>query len=217
MLEVSGSLWSVPAAQQQSLAQELTRSGLRRLHWDTTDGRFAAEGGFTPAEAERITAATGVQAEAHIMATDPRGRVDEWAEFCDTVIVHLEAEGWHEAIDRIARRGRLPGVAVSPRTRPEEVPADVAVLCMSVTPGEAGSVFDRGVIEKIRFLRRQSPDRRIGVDGGVTRGDVPAIERAGADWVVVGGDLIGAGGVERWSDLIGAVGPDGSGRGPRPW
>lgn len=202
-MQIAGSLWSVPSDDRRATALRLRDAGLRRLHWDTTDGSFATAGGFTPASASELAAATGLTAEAHVMAHRSAPDVDAWAEFCDLVIVHIESDDWKHALDRIARRGATPGLAVSPQTPAAAVPADVAVLCMSIVPGRAGSAFDEAVLGKIAALRAASPARRLGVDGGVRRQHVDALAAAGADWAVVGTDLVfdteGA-----WADVLGS-------------
>ena len=72
---------------------------------------------------------------------------------------------------------------------------------MSIVPGQAGSAFDRAVLAKVTALRESSPSRRIGVDGGVRRADAAALAAAGADWVVVGTDLVGDR-TAAWADIL---------------
>ncbi|MFK5688081.1 hypothetical protein ACI3EY_00330 [Ornithinimicrobium sp. LYQ92] len=199
---VAGSLWSVPPAQQLDVVAELRAVGLRRLHWDSTDGRFAAEGGFGPEEAGRISRATGTSAEAHLMAEHPTRVVDAWAEVCDTVVVHAESEDWRGAVRRLERRGCRPGLAISPGTSVEVVPDGLAVLVMSVVPGRAGSTFDPGALAKVEQLHARDPHRPVGLDGGVRREHAEAALAAGATWLVVGTDLFSAGGAARWGDLL---------------
>jgi pentose-5-phosphate-3-epimerase len=200
-MQIAGSLWSVPVDDRLDTALRLRDAGLARLHWDTTDGSFAAAGGFSPESAAELAAATGLTAEAHLMAHRTAGEVDAWTAFCDLVIVHIESDDWQAALDRIERRGAVPGLAVSPQTPADSVPSDIAVLCMSIVPGQAGSTFDTAVLDKLTALRTASPERRLGVDGGVRRIHAEALASAGADWAVVGTDLVfdreGA-----WADLL---------------
>lgn len=203
MPEIAGSLWSVAPEDQFEAVERLRSAGLRRLHWDLSDGEFAAPGGFTAERALSLTQDAGVAAEAHIMAVNPLHYVDAFTEFCDMVVVHLESAHWMTAVDRIASRGCTPGIAISPATPPEAVPADLLVLCMSIVPGAAGSAFDTGVLQKLPTLRSQSQDRRLGLDGGVRRGDVRRAVNSGADWLVVGTDLFRDRGELLWADLLG--------------
>lgn len=201
-MQIAGSLWSVPTEDRLTTALRLRDAGLHRLHWDTTDGSFAAAGGFSPESAAELAAASGLTAEAHVMAHRTVQEVDAWADFCDLVFVHIESDDWPAALDRIEQRGATPGLAVSPQTPAAAVPSDIAVLCMSIVPGQAGSAFDTAVLSKLTALRTASPQRRLGVDGGVRRIHADALADAGADWAVVGTDLVfdrdGA-----WADLLG--------------
>jgi ribulose-phosphate 3-epimerase len=202
MPEIAGSLWSVAPQEQLVAAERLRTAGLRRLHWDMSDGRFASPGGFTSERARLLTHRTGLAAEAHIMAVDPLRYVDEWTDFCDLVVVHLESLNWRKAVGRIESRGCIPGIAISPATPADAAPADLPVLCMAIAPGAAGSGFTDSTLLKLPALRTQSPSRRLGLDGGVQRGHVQRAQLSGADWLVVGTDLFRDGGEVLWADLL---------------
>ncbi len=165
-----------------------------------SDGRFAVSGGFTAERAAALTESTGLAAEAHIMAVDPLEWVDAWTEFCRLVIVHVESRGWRRAVDRIVARGSEPGLALSPGTPARVVPAGMTALLMSITPGDAGSAFDAGVLRKAATLNATG---RVGLDGGVQLRHVEAVATV-VDWVVVGTDLFSPGGAERWRELLAA-------------
>jgi ribulose-phosphate 3-epimerase len=203
MTEIAGSLWSVPPNQQLEAAQRLQAAGLRRLHWDMTDGHFTSPGGFTASRALELTQATGLAAEAHIMAEHPLHEIDSWTEFCDLIVIHAESHEWPKTVDRITARGCTPGLAIAPGTPANVVPADIAVLCMSITPGTAGSAFNGSVLSKVSALREQSPSQRIGLDGGIQHRHVEGAVQAGANWLVVGTDLF-LGNATNWLDVLGA-------------
>lgn len=202
MVEIAASLWSVPPEERPSLLDSLCTAGLRRLHWDRSDGLFAAPGGFTAVDAAGLSAGRGLVSEAHLMMIDAAAEVDPWTDFCEIVYVHVESADWLRAVDRIERRGAMAGVAVSPGTPVSAIPESLAALCMSIVPGEAGSVFDPASLHRIAALRDIAPARRLGVDGGVTRAHAEALAAAGVDVAVVGTDLISAGGIERWRDFL---------------
>ncbi|WP_300266105.1 hypothetical protein [Microbacterium sp.] len=204
MIEVAASLWSVPAENQLATALRLRDAGVRRLHWDATDGRFAAAGGFSPTRAAELAVATGMTAEAHIMAEQSTKDVDAWTEFCDLVIVHAESTDWQAAVTRIENRGCRAGLAVSPQTPASVVPAGMTALCMSIVPGAAGSTFDDTVLGKVAELRAGDSDRSIGIDGGVQRRHAEDAADAGANWLAVGTDLV-FDGEPAWADLLRAA------------
>jgi ribulose-phosphate 3-epimerase len=117
-LRVAGSLWSAPPQQVVDEAVRLAEAGLTCLHWDLTDGEFAVPGGFAADRAARVTAVAGVGAEAHLMVREPLAHIDAWTGFCELVTVHVESQRWCAAVDRIACRGAVPAVAVSPGPPP---------------------------------------------------------------------------------------------------
>lgn len=188
-VRVAASLWSTPRDRVSAEAERLTAAGLQHIHWDHTDGDFARAGGFSAAEARELTARCQVRAEAHLMVWDPVTEVDAWTEFCDRVVVHVEARGWRDAVERIAARGSEPAVAISPGTPVPDGLGETAVLVMSIVPGHAGAVFRPESLETVARLRSGS-QRSLGLDGGVTRTIVPEAARAGATWFVSGGDLV---------------------------
>ncbi|MBD3781078.1 MAG: hypothetical protein IE923_17685 [Micrococcales bacterium] len=191
-LLVAASLWSTPRDRLDTEAGRLAAAGLRRWHWDASDGVLAAPGGFDVATAARLMRRTGLPGEAHLMVTDPLAHVDDWAEVCDTVVVHAEARGWQEAVERVRRRGRRPGVAVAPGTRPAVVdglPDDVAVLVMSIVPGRAGAAFEPATLPRLDALAGRAA---LGVDGGVTLDRARDCAAHGATWVVSGSALCGS-------------------------
>ncbi|MFD1714877.1 hypothetical protein ACFSBZ_10390 [Amnibacterium flavum] len=198
---MAGSLWSVEESERAEMASELARAGLRRLHWDMSDGVFAAPGGFDAKTAERLAMAAGLRNEAHLMAVDPRREVDAWTDFCDRVFVHVEAEGWEAAVDRVVARGSEPGLAVSPGTAVDGLPDGVSILCMTIVPGQAGSAFSDPLLAKAVRLAADGT-RSVGIDGGVQTAHAARAEEAGIGWVVVGTDLIAPGGLARWAPRL---------------
>lgn len=201
-MRVAGSLWSVPPGEQLDTVAHLASRGLSRLHWDASDGLFAAAGGFSAEHARELTLLGGLDAEAHLMVSDPFAEVDAWTDFCDVIYLHAEVDEWPRAADRISRRGSRPGLAVRLESSVESLPRDMPMLCMSITPGQAGSVFDRRVLPRVRRLRELSPDRSLSVDGGVTRFLVADLAEAGVESIVVGTDLVAADGAQRWGDVL---------------
>ncbi|MEE6288509.1 hypothetical protein V2J52_12665 [Georgenia sp. MJ173] len=186
---IAASLWSVPVAEQEARATQLAAAGLRRWHWDHSDGTLGAAGGFTPQRAARLNALTGLPGEAHLMVADPVAAVPEWAAVCDTIIVHIEATGHEVAVELIRGAGRTAVLAVSPDTplpALESYPDDVGILVMAVEPGQAGSTFRSGTLARLRALRGRE---LLGVDGSVNEERARACVANGATWVISGTDL----------------------------
>jgi ribulose-phosphate 3-epimerase len=191
--EVAASLWSTPQPDRAAAATRLTAAGVRRFHWDVSDGVFTLPGGFTSVEAGALAHASGpVASEAHLMVCEPVRHVGDWTALCDTVAVHVESDGWGEAVAFVRDAGRRPVVAVGPGTPLEQVlslPTDVGVLVMAVPPGHAGSRFDPDTLGRLDAL----DDRpTLGVDGGVDAERARQCRSHGATWVVSGSSLCSA-------------------------
>ncbi len=189
-MRICASLWSVPQPDLTATAERLRDAGLRTLHWDHTDGVFARAGGFDPVHARELTELTRLRAEAHLMVADPLDHVDAWTDFCEIIVVHAEARDWMVAAHRIEARGARPALAISLGTPVATVQStELAILCMSVTPGEAGSRFNSAALETIASVHAAGRARLLGLDGGVTHRHVRPAVAAGANWLVSGTDL----------------------------
>lgn len=199
MARVAGSLWSVPPDDHGRRLAAAVGQGLGHVHWDATDGRFAVEGGFSPASAARLLDGLAVTSEAHLMMHDPVSSIDAWAEFCDLIVVPVEVADWRAALRRIESAGALGGLAVSPDSELSLVPRGrFPVLVMSVLPGDAGAEFRHGTLERIRELARRGCHGMVGVDGGVQAGHLAGLVDAGATWVVSGTGLFNAPDLSEW-------------------
>jgi ribulose-phosphate 3-epimerase len=105
----------------------------------------------------------------------------------------------------ILHHGMKPGVVLNPATRVDLIvdilPMVHHVLIMSVNPGFGGQEFIPFSLDKIRRLveirRELGLQFRIEVDGGVAHDTVAAIVQAGAELLVAGNAVFGAGQAER--------------------
>ena len=135
--------------------------------------------------------------------------------------VHYEAcRHLHRSLALIAEHGMKPGVVLNPATRVDLL-ADILpmvhhVLMMSVNPGFGGQKFIEFSLDKIRRLvelRQQlGLAFRIEVDGGVAHDTVARIVQAGADLLVAGNAVFGAGHPDRDARALAGSGADGSKR-----
>jgi len=146
---------------------------------------------------------TSLPLDCHLMIENP----DEFiAAFADAganwVSVHYETcRHLHRSLELIAQHGMKPAVVVNPATRvellSEILPMVHHVLVMSVNPGFGGQKFIEFSLDKIRRLARMREERglafRIEVDGGVAHDTVARIVQAGADLLVAGNAVFGAG------------------------
>ena len=204
-VRIAGSLWSVPRSDIRTEADRLVAAGLRVWHWDRADGSLGPAGGFSAAEAGEISAATGIRSEAHLMLADPRPELDAWTEFAELVVVHVESAHWRQSLDMIRARGARAGIAISPAsTLPEDLDADVAVLVMTVAPGNAGAGF---LAQQLTLLPRISHHPLRGVDGSVDLDRGREARSLGANWLVSGTALTTAADPGSWMRCLSASQP----------
>ncbi len=169
-------------------------------HVDVMDGRFCPALTFgTPMVA--AVAACGVPVDAHLLVEEPRRFLPEIVEAGASVVtVHAEAArdlpGTLQELTALAagRPGFVRGVALNPGT-PVEILAPVIglvdlVLVLAITPGmgrqsPAADTADR--IAAVRHLAAAAgADPAVGVDGGVTLGNVVQVRSWRPDVIVSG-------------------------------
>ena len=125
----------------------------------------------------------------------PENVLDDWLGTCDRVIVHLEATNkLTEIIDKLDKLNQLEkrlAVAVLLQTDLAKLAPLMGkiknIQLMSIaTIGHHGEPLDKKVYERISFLRKEYPDVKISVDGGVTLKNAEKLIKAGADRLVIG-------------------------------
>ena len=60
------------------------------------------------------------------------------------------------------------------------------IIVMSVKPGKSGQSFDPTAFERIKKVRKDYPNARIIVDGGINAENIAEVKAAGANTFVVG-------------------------------
>jgi ribulose-phosphate 3-epimerase len=146
---------------------------------------------------------TKLPLDCHLMIDNPNEYIGAFAEAgASWVSVHYEAcTHLHRTLEMIIDHGMKPGVVVNPATRVdlliEILPMVHHVLVMSVNPGFGGQEFIPFSLGKIRRLAELRQELglafRIEVDGGVAHDTVARIVQAGADLLVAGNAVFGAG------------------------
>jgi ribulose-phosphate 3-epimerase len=168
----------------------------RWAHFDVADGIFTFHKSWD--EPQRLKEiAPQFAFETHLMVADPRPTAERWlAAGARRVVVHLEAAS-PELFEQIAVIARAAGAEIALALNPE-TPAAAAepyfgstsqFLVLAVHPGLSGQKFLPVVLEKVSFLRREVPDAKIEVDGGITPETARTALAAGADSLVSGADI----------------------------
>jgi ribulose-phosphate 3-epimerase len=150
---------------------------------------------------------TNLPLDCHLMIDNANDYIAAFADAgANWVSVHYEAcAHLHRTLELILHHGMKPGVVVNPATRvdliSEILPLVHHVLIMSVNPGFGGQEFIPFSLDKVRQLaamrRRMGLKFRIEIDGGVAHDTVAGIVKAGAELLVAGNAVFGAGQPER--------------------
>lgn len=174
------------------------------LHLDMMDGHFVPNLTYGPGVAGSLRD-VGVPLDIHLMVERPEDLLDGCAAAAPAFItVHVEAcRHLHRVLQRIADLGCVPGVALNPATPVGAVSEVLAlvglVVVMGVNPGFGGQRFIPATVERVAAMRTASKGLArpplIEVDGGVTGANANALAQAGADILVAGTAVFGAGDV----------------------
>jgi ribulose-phosphate 3-epimerase len=197
---------SILSADFAHLAEEVAaagRGGGTVVHVDVMDGHFVPNITLGPPVVKCLRRATSLPIDCHLMIENADEFIPAFADAgANWVSVHFEAcRHLHRSLELIAQHGMKPGVVLNPATRVDLIldilPMVHHVLIMSVNPGFGGQRFIPFSLDKIRRLAGLRQELglafRIEVDGGVAHDTVAAVVQAGADLLVAGNAVFGAG------------------------
>jgi len=163
------------------------------------DGHFVPNLTLGPPVVESIRKCTRLRLDCHLMIENPDRYAAAFVDAgANSVSVHYEAcRHLDGTLEIIRKKGALAGVVLNPAT-PVAVLEDVLevadyVLLMSVNPGKGGQKLIPYVLEKVRKLDQMRREKRLArpieIDGGVHRGNLAEVVRAGCDWIVTGSEV----------------------------
>jgi len=210
---------SILSADFARLADEIAaaeRGGGTVIHVDVMDGHFVPNITIGPPVVKSLRKATKLPLDCHLMIENPDEYIPAFAEAgANWVSVHYEAcRHLHRTLQLIEHHGMKPAVVLNPATRVELIrdilPMLHHVLIMSVNPGFGGQEFIPFSLDKIRRLAQLRQEMglafKIEVDGGVAHDTVTRVVQAGAELLVAGNAVFGAGNAERDArDLLNAA------------
>jgi ribulose-phosphate 3-epimerase len=201
--------FSILAADFAHLADEIAaaeRGGGTIVHVDVMDGHFVPNITFGPPVVKAIRPITKLPLDCHLMIENPDGFIPDFAAAgADMLTVHQEVcRHLHRTLQLITDHGMKAGVVINPGTPVdtlvEVLPMVHHVLIMSVNPGFGAQKFLPFATEKIAYLAELRDEMelnfRIEVDGGIAHDTVGSVVEAGADMLVAGSAIFGAGGAE---------------------
>jgi ribulose-phosphate 3-epimerase len=203
MVELLPSILSADFAHLADQIAAAERGGGTAIHVDVMDGHFVPNMTIGPPVVASLRKATNLPLDCHLMIDNPNDYIASFADAgADWVSVHYEAcPHLHRTLELIIHHGMKPGVVLNPATRvdliTEILPMVHHVLIMSVNPGFGGQEFIPFSLDKVRQLvqirSKLKLKFKIEIDGGVAHDTVAAIVQAGAELLVAGNAVFGAG------------------------
>ena len=182
---------------------EAERAGADRIHVDIMDGHFVPNISLGVPVVQSLRQVTELRLEIHMMITDPDFFLDEFVKAgSDSFIVHWEGNNnLHRTVQRIKTLRKQVGVAVNPATPAvvlEEILPDLdQVLVMTVNPGFGHQSFIHSTLPKIKrvgqMIERLKPGCELEVDGGIDAATAQLAVAEGANVLVAGSSIFGAG------------------------
>ena len=200
---------SILSANFAKLGQEIERvekAGCDWIHVDVMDGHFVPNLTIGAPVVRSLSKIATVPLDVHLMISEPDRYLEDFSEAgAHYITVHTEAcTHLQRTLCEIRKLGKKAGVALNPATSPsvlEYVIDDIdLVLVMSVNPGFGGQKFIKSVLPKIALLRQMFEkagrnDIFISVDGGINSETAALVTAAGANVLVAGNSIYGAGDV----------------------
>ena len=200
---IAPSLLSADFADLKSAVRLVDESPAPWLHLDVMDGVFVPNISFGLPVIKAIRPLTKKVFDVHLMIVRPDQFIGAFRDAGANVLtVHYEAcLHLHRSIQAIKAAGMKAGVAINPHTSVhllEDVLADIDLVCvMSVNPGFGGQAFIERTYEKVTALKtlraKTGSKALIEIDGGVGSGNAKQLLAAGADVLVAGNSVFGAG------------------------
>jgi ribulose-phosphate 3-epimerase len=203
LVELLPSILSADFARLGDEVRAAERGGGTVIHVDVMDGHFVPNLTLGPPVVKSLRKVTHLPLDCHMMIENPDDFVEVFADAgANWMSVHYEAcRHLHRSLELIAHHGMRPGVVINPAT-PVDLLIPVLgmvhhVLVMSVNPGFGGQEFIPYSLNKIRQLKELRQELglsyRIEVDGGVAHDTIAMVVEAGAELLVAGSAVFGAG------------------------
>ena len=173
------------------------------VHVDVMDNHFVDALTFGPQMVTRIRDVSPVPLDVHLMIDNPDRHAPGYAALgAHSVTFHVEAaKNSLKTVEAILAEGAKAAIALKPNTDLEPYlelfhVVDM-VLIMTVEPGAGGQAFMTEMMPKVdraaQYIRDNSLDVLLEVDGGITTTTLPIAHRSGADTFVAGSSVYGTG------------------------
>ncbi len=177
----------------------LEQSGVKILHFDIMDGCFCPM--LTAGQQFVKAVKTSLIKDVHLMIQDPLPKLESYvAAGADILTVHIEGclhpHRIFQALGQMAGPAGKPvrGVGLNPGTPLSLIEPLLdeleMVFLLAINPGWGGQKFINSTVRRVETLRemirKSGRNILIGLDGGITRGNIADVAKMGADIVVTG-------------------------------
>ncbi|MBS0444331.1 MAG: ribulose-phosphate 3-epimerase [Proteobacteria bacterium] len=213
ILRIAPSLLSADFARLGEEVAAVVDAGADLIHFDVMDNHYVPNLTIGPLVCDAIRPYAKVPIDVHLMVKPVDALIPMFAQAGASIIsFHPEAS---DHVDRslqlIRSLGVKAGLVLNPATPVswlDHVMDSVdLILLMSVNPGFGGQRFIESTLPKIEAVRKRiaatGRDIWLEVDGGVKADNAARVASAGADTLVAGSAVFGAG--VPYRDAIGAL------------
>ncbi len=218
-VQIAPSILSADFANLGSAARLAADAGADWVHVDVMDGHFVPNLTIGPGTVRALKRLTSVPLDVHLMVDNPAEQVPWYLDAgADLITFHLEAcVHVNRLVQVIHDGGRKVGIALNPATPVgflDDIVTDLdLILLMSVNPGFGGQRYLPGAAKRVQDALRMCRDRQVSplieVDGGITVDTAPLVTSQGANVLVAGSAIYGAGDPSRALHDIRAAGERG--------
>lgn len=178
------------------LAEE---AGAESFHFDIMDGHFVPNISYGADLVSSLRKDSQAFFDVHLMVDNPDFYFPIFKKAgADRISFHVEATAHVDrSLQAIKELGMEAGLVLNPATPllflEEILPSCSYVLLMSVNPGFGGQKFIPYTLDKVKRLRKMAEERgvdlEIGIDGGVSVGNIQEIVEKGANFIVAGSSV----------------------------
>ncbi|MBQ6804143.1 MAG: ribulose-phosphate 3-epimerase [Clostridia bacterium] len=198
---LSASIMCADPLNMQKELDFLETQGIDYFHCDVMDGKFVPNLMLSTNIIRAVKERYRTPLDIHLMVEDPE-RVLRWLPFGegDLVSIHYEStKHVDRALQLIGEKGATAALALNPAT-PLQCTEYVLdrigmLLVMTVNPGFAAQKMVPCALRKIEdakefLMQRGHPEILVEVDGNCSLENIPKMQRAGADMLVVGSSSV---------------------------
>lgn len=187
-MEVIPTIFSTTEKEFNERFEKLSKIS-KELQIDIMDGKFV-KSKSVPVERIPYLFGSGKIMEAHLMVNNPEDYIEPLRlKGFGRIIFHYEALKNYDKIVLLIKKIRSYGmhavIAINPETKPEKLKPIMEhlhhILIMGVNPGKENQKLKKETITKIKWFKKNYPNIRIQIDGGVDKDSAKTLYKAGAD------------------------------------